>query len=325
MGAASLVSSRLLGAGIAVLITLLAYYLSDLIGFNSVLMALVLGVVIGNVVKLPESSTLGIKFSSGRILEISIALMAFGINYGNLVKLGWQAVVLVAVTMTVVLITTKALAKKMNCPGSTGWLIGFGTAICGSAAIAALAPKIVKDKSDIGISLAVVNLYGLLGMIFIPLITVELLSDVQNSILIGASLHAVGNVAGAGFALSDSIGEMAVTIKLGRVALLTPALLLFGASFNQKENGVKKRAKLPWYLVAFILISIVFSFVPLPETLLTFIKKSSNFLLAVAMAAIGLKVGLKSLLSSGKKGLAFGGILFIIELAVIIALMFVLF
>lgn len=251
--------------------------------------------------------------------------MAFGINYGSLAKLGWQSVVLVAVTMTVVLIFTKYLAKKLNCPGSTGWLIGFGTAICGSAAIAALAPKVTKDKADIGLALAVVNLYGLIGMIAIPFITAELLTDVENSILIGASLHAVGNVAGAGFAMSDSIGEMAVTIKLGRVALLTPALLLFGASFNEVENGVRKRAKLPWYLVAFILISIAFSFIALPTTLLTTIKHTSNFLLAMAMAAIGLKVGLKSLLTAGKKGLIFGGVIFAIALIVIVVLMLLLF
>ncbi len=321
----SQISSRFLGTAIVLLITLLAYYLSDLIGFNSVLMALIIGVAVGNIIKLPESSTLGIKFSSGRVLEISIALMAFGINYGSLAKLGWQSVVLVAVTMIVVLVLTKSLAKKLNCPGSTGWLIGFGTAICGSAAIAALAPKVVKDKADIGLALAVVNLYGLIGMIAIPFLTAELLTDVENSILIGASLHAVGNVAGAGFAMSDTIGEMAVTIKLGRVALLTPALLIFGASFKEVENGVKKRAKLPWYLVAFILISIVFSFVALPSTFLTSVKHTSNFLLAMAMAAIGLKVGLRSLLTAGKKGLIFGGIIFAIALVVIVVLMKLLF
>lgn len=321
----SQISSRLPGIAFTLAITLVAYLITHYLNFNTVLMALILGVVFGNIIKLPQAVTTGVKFSSGLVLEVSIALMAFGINYGSLAKLGWQAVVLVVVTMAVVLIITKVLAKKLDCPGSTGWLIGFGTAICGSAAIAALAPKIVKDKSDIGLALAVVNLYGLIGMIAIPFITADLLSDLQNSILIGASLHAVGNVAGAGFAMSDTIGEMAVTIKLGRVALLTPALLLFGASFNKVENGVKKSAKLPWYLLAFILISITFSFIPLPELVLASIKQISNFLLAMAMAAIGLKVGLRSVLTAGKKGLIFGGIIFVIELIVIIGLMLLLF
>jgi len=306
-------------------ITVFAYVLANAIGFNAVLMALVLGVVFGNAIKLPDSFSPGIKFSSSLILEISIALMAFGINYGSLAKLGWQSAVVVAVSMTLVLIFTKYLAKKLKCPGTTGWLIGFGTAICGSAAIAALAPKIVKNKTDIGLALAVVNLYGLIGMIAIPFITSAWLSDVQNSVLIGASLHAVGNVAGAGFSLSDSIGEMAVTIKLGRVALLTPALLLFGASLPKNEDSKASTAPLPWYLIAFLVISLVFSFVPLPETLLSIIKQVSNFLLAIAMAAIGLKVGLKSLMSAGKKGLIFGGIIFAFELIVIAGLMVILF
>ncbi len=306
-------------------ITLFAYILANAIGFNTVLMALVLGVVFGNTIKLPDSFSPGIKFSSSLILEISIALMAFGINYGSLAKLGWQSAVVVAVSMTLVLLITKYLAKKLECPGTTGWLIGFGTAICGSAAIAALAPKIVKNKTDIGLALAVVNLYGLIGMIAIPFITSEWLSDVQNSVLIGASLHAVGNVAGAGFSLSDSIGEMAITIKLGRVALLTPALLLFGASLQKNPDNNTTRAQLPWYLIAFLVISIVFSFIPLPPPLLSIIKQVSNFLLAIAMAAIGLKVGLKSLMRAGKKGLIFGGIIFAVELIIIAGLMVFLF
>ncbi|MFT5724118.1 MAG: putative integral membrane protein (TIGR00698 family) [Bacteroidia bacterium] len=326
MGLPTQITSRLLGIAISIAITVLAYFIADLVGFNAVLMALIVGIVIGNIIKLPNASAPGIKFSSGFILELAIALMAFGINYGSLVHLGWQSALLVGLTMTIVLIFTKILAKKLHCPGTTGWLIGFGTAICGSAAIAALAPKVVKDKTDIGIALAVVNLYGLIGMIAIPLITVGILSDLENGILIGASLHAVGNVAGAGFAMSDSIGEMAVAIKLGRVALLTPALLLFGASIKKSNtDGQKKSAKLPWYLIAFLVISITFSIVALPKQFLSSVKTSSNFLLAVAMAAIGLKVGLRSLLTAGKKAFLFGGIVFAIELVVIIVLLQLLF
>ena len=320
-----LIQERFRGVALAIGITLLAYALANLIGFNAVLMALILGVVVGNVFTLPEGFSTGIKFSSGLVLEISIALMAFGINYGSLVKLGWQSVVLVALSMTLILVFTKYLAKKMECPGTTGWLIGFGTAICGSAAIAALAPKVVKNKADIGLALAVVNLYGLIGMIALPFITGTWLSDVQNSVLIGASLHAVGNVAGAGFTLSETIGEMAVTIKLGRIALLTPALLLFGASIKEKKDGVTQKTKLPWYLVAFIVISILFSFISLPNAFLDYTKQISNFLLATAMAAIGLKVGLRSLLRAGKRGLIFGGIVFAFALLIISILMLILF
>ena len=310
------------GVSLSLAIAVSAILLSNVLGFNAILLALVIGIVLGNAIKLPEYFDSGIKTASGKFLEIAIILMAFSIDYGSFLKLGWETILIVVVTMAAVLLMTIWLGKKMNCPSSAGLLVGFGTAICGSSAIAALAPSVTEDKSDIGISMAVVNLYGLIGMLLIPLITQDWLSNIENSILLGASLHSVGNVAGAGFAMSESVGEMAVTVKLGRVALLTPALLIFGHFTSKKSSSqTKKKLNLPWYLVTFILISILVSIFPLPEEILTFSKKGSNFLLATAMAAIGLNVSFKTLLNSGKKGLVFGAILFAAQLAVIAGLM----
>jgi uncharacterized integral membrane protein (TIGR00698 family) len=314
------------GVLLSLAIAVSAIVLSNVLGFNAILLALVIGIVLGNAITLPEYFDSGIKTASGRFLEIAIILMAFSIDYGSFLKLGWETILIVVVTMAAVLLMTIWLGKKMNCPSNAGLLVGFGTAICGSSAIAALAPSVSEDKSDIGISMAVVNLYGLIGMLLIPLITQGWLTDVENSILLGASLHSVGNVAGAGFAMSESIGEMAVTVKLGRVALLTPALLIFSHFTAKKSKSqTKKKLNLPWYLIAFILISIIVSIFPFPEEILNFSKKGSNFLLATAMAAIGLKVSFKTLLNSGKKGLVFGAILFAAQLAVIAGLMAILF
>ncbi len=310
------------GVSLSLAIAVSAILLSNVLGFNAILLALVIGIVLGNAIKLPAYFDSGIKTASGKFLEIAIILMAFSIDYGSFLKLGWETILIVVSTMAAVLLMTIWLGKKMNCPSSAGLLVGFGTAICGSSAIAALAPSVTEDKSDIGISMAVVNLYGLIGMLLIPLITQDWLSNIENSILLGASLHSVGNVAGAGFAMSESVGEMAVTVKLGRVALLTPALLIFGHFTSKKSSyQTKKKLNLPWYLVTFILISILVSIFPLPEEILTFSKKGSNFLLATAMAAIGLNVSFKTLLNSGKKGLVFGAILFAAQLAVIAGLM----
>lgn len=302
-------------------ITLAAWFFSQQIGVSFILVALLLGVIIGNVAQLPDRFNAGIKTSSGLFLEIAIVFMAFAIDYNKLISLGWETILIISLTILVLLLLTVFLAKKMNCPGSTGWLVGFGTAICGSSAIAALAPGVSKDKSDIGIALAVVNLFGLLGMVAIPFITSDLLSNVENGVLIGASLHSVGNVAGAGFGMNNEIGELAVTVKLGRVALLTPALLLFRFMLPKEkiESGGAK-LNLPWYLVSFVLISILVSFWSIPEELGQATKLAGNFLLAIAMAAIGLKVSFRTLVTSGKKGLVFGAVLFAIQLALVLGL-----
>ena len=317
--------SKYQGIGLSIALTAVAFLIAEFSQFNAILLALVLGIVFGNLVKLPPSFNQGLKISSSLFLEIAIILMAFSINYASFLQLGWQTILIVVVTITTVLWATLFLSKKMDCPSNAGLLVGFGTAICGSSAIAALAPSVSEDKSDMGISMAVVNLYGLLGMLLLPLVPQEWLTDIQHSVLVGASLHSVGNVAGAGMAISDSIGEMAVTVKLGRVALLTPALLIF-TQFTSKTSkaGKRKKVALPYYLVAFIIISILVSVVPLPDHILAYAKKLSSCLLAVAMAAIGLKVSFNTLISSGKKGLVFGAILFAIQLAIIAILIAVL-
>ncbi len=316
---------KIYGLFLSIIIAFLAFLAAKFTGFNEVLLALILGIAIGNIVKLPPSFNEGIKIASGLFLELAIVFMAFGINYSSFIALGWQAIMVIVVTMALVLFSTVFLAKKLQCPGSTGWLVGFGTAICGSAAIAALAPSVSKDKTDIGIALTVVNLFGLLGMIAIPYLSKNLLTDMQNGVLIGASLHSVGNVAGAGFVVNEHVGELAVTVKLGRIALLTPALLIFQfftSNTSTEKNTPIKSFKLPWYLVVFIIISILVSIFSLPSAILGMAKYSSAIFLAIAMAGIGLKVELKTLAKTGKKGILFGAIIFAIQLIAIALMMY---
>lgn len=295
-------------------IVLLSLFITGYVKVEVVLLSLVLGIIVGNLVKLPDLFSQGISFSSGKILEASIVLMAININYQDLMDLGWQTLVLIISSILVVLVLTYFLSKWLKCPGSTGWLVGFGTAICGSSAIAALAPSVSKNKEDVGISLAVVNALGLVGMIVLPFAAQQWLTDTETGMLLGASLHAMGNVAGAGFGLSNEVGEIAVTVKLGRIAMLTPALLLFRGILPTTGEG-SSGFKLPVYLILFIVVSVVVSFIPLSAEVLQTAKTASKILLAMAMVAIGLKMSIKKLYSAGKRGLVFGVIVFVVQLA----------
>jgi uncharacterized integral membrane protein (TIGR00698 family) len=201
--------------------------------------------------------------------------------------------------------------------------VGFGTAICGSSAIAALAPRVAKDKEDVGIAMAVVNLFGSLGMIVLPLVLLRFgMSDTQLGLLIGGTLHSVGNVVGAGYALSDGVGEVATTIKLARVALLSPALILFNYLVNRDEaRGWREHLQLPWYLWGFIGITLLTSVLPMPAPVLEAMEVAGKLALTIALAAIGLKVSFGQLYRSGRKGLGFGLIVFVIQLGLVLVLM----
>lgn len=286
---------------------------------NSVILALVFGIILGNVINLPASIGSGVSFTSSKLLELSIIFLAFSINYSHIAALGVNSFVIVTFVLFTIVLLTFFLARKLKCPGSTGWLVGFGTAICGSSAIAALSPSVTKEKEDVAISMAVVNLFGTLGMVFLPVILIRFnLNTTETGLLIGGSLHSVGNVAGAGYAMSPEIGEAALTIKLARVALLTPGLILFNYLVNKDNvSNWKEHFKLPWYLIGFILITLFVSFVQIPEGFLKYMDLVGKIVLTIAMAAIGLKVSFVKLIQSGRKGLSFGLIIFIIQLALL--------
>lgn len=293
---------------------------------NGILLALLLGMVVGNLVKLPAPLQPGIGFTSSKLLELSVIFLAFGIDYGHIAALGAGSFSIVLVMVVGMVLITFFLARQVRCPGSTGWLVGFGTAICGSSAIAALAPRVAKDKEDVGIAMAVVNLFGSLGMIALPLVLVRFgLSETQLGILIGGTLHSVGNVVGAGYALSDGVGEVATTIKLARVAMLSPALILFNYLVNRHEaQGWRAHLQLPWYLWGFIGITLLTSVVPMPGALLEAMELAGKLALTIALAAIGLKVSFAQLFRSGRQGLVFGLLIFGVQAALLVVLMAVL-
>ena len=306
-------------------LTLIAYIISAYSGINVILMGLLLGIIIGNLFSFSDKYAPGIKFSAGILLEIAIVLIAFSINYASLIQLGWQTLLILLASVVWVLAITLFLAKKLKCPGTTGWLIGFGTAICGSSAIAALAPQIAKDKSDMGMALAVVNIMGLLGMVLLPYVVPIWLNDADTAILLGSSLHSLGNVAGAGFVINEQVGEMAVTIKMGRIALLAPALFLFQVLIHkQSPSKESSKMKLQWYLIAFIVVSVFVTLVPMPAQFVSGSKWSANAILTVAMAAIGLKMNLSTVAKSGKRGIIFGLLVFVLQLILILFLIWLL-
>lgn len=304
----------------AVGLGLAAIFLSGLTPsfLNSYLLALLVGMILApSVNKVPQLDA-GISLSSAKMLEWSVVLLAFSIDYKAIGAIGATDFAVIIIVVLVVLVATYYLSKVLSCPGKTGWLVGFGTAICGSSAIAALAPKIKANKEDVAISLASVNLLGSLAMVLLPFVfEFYPLLEKEMAFLIGASLHSVGNVAGAGFSVSEEVGQLALVYKMARVALLSPALLFMVWLDSRKSNEQKFRFQLPWYLIVFIAVSIFVSFFPLPAFLLKGSETIGKIILTIAMAAIGLKVDVFRLLKAGQRGLVFALVVFAIQIGLL--------
>ncbi|MFN4124078.1 MAG: YeiH family protein [Flavobacteriales bacterium] len=312
--------SHLSGFSLAVIIGLLAHFLAPTLGLNGIILGLFSAIFLGNVWKIPERFQAGISITGSKLLESSIVFLAFNISLGHVIGIGWQSLLLVIVMIVLILFVTIYLSSKFHCPGSTGWLVGFGTAICGSSAIAAVAPSISKNKEDVGIALAVVNLMGSIGMISLPFVLQWLsIDDLHSGVIIGGSLHAVGNVAGAGYALSEETGQVAITIKLARVALLSPSVIFFSYLINRKEaKNWKEHFKLPLYLVTFIAITLITTFIDIPTSFTKVMELLGKISLTIAMTAIGLKISFRELYQSGRKALGFGAMIFMVQITIIV-------
>ncbi|MDG1331004.1 MAG: putative sulfate exporter family transporter [Crocinitomicaceae bacterium] len=302
------------------------YFVAEYIPLlNSVMLGLLIGIIIGNIFVMPEKLNPGFKYAGSKLLEVSIVILAFGISAASLGAMGIPFLVKTVVGVLLVLIAAIALNRIMKFQGSTGLLTGFGTAICGSSAIAAASPIISENEEDAGIAIAVVNLLGAIGTFLLPaaLSYIEI-DETQKGFLIGGTLHAVGNVAGAGYAMNDLIGDASISIKMLRVALLSPMVILYGY-FISRQNGTSKSTsfKLPVYLWLFLGITVLSFFVTFPPELVYYLKIVGKIFLTAAMFAIGLRLSLKKLFRVGKSAFVYGAILFAVQLVIYTVLILV--
>jgi uncharacterized integral membrane protein (TIGR00698 family) len=289
-------------------------------GANEVLLGLLFGVALGNFVELPARYRDGVDLTGKEGLNLSIIFLGFGISFQHIAALGWGMLGLLIIVVLVMLVLTYILARVFRCRTSTGWLVGFGTAICGSSAIAALAGSVSKEKEDAGIAIAVVNLLGLAGMLLLPLgLQFVDHSETMAATLLGGTLHAVGNVAGAGYSISDPVGDLAITVKLGRVALLAPGLIFFNYLVNRSAS-FREHLRLPYYIWGFILAVSVVTFLPLPTALLGGLKMTGKVLLTLAMTAIGMKISVRKLFQMGRVAMGFGVVVFVLQIALVVLL-----
>ncbi len=305
------------GIVLSTLVGTTAFFLAPYIPMiNSIVLALFIGMVITNLFSLSPQLDSGVHFSGKTLLEIAIIFLGFGISFKDITSVGLFRVGILVITVLLILTFTYFISRKISNKPITGYLIGFGTAICGTSAIAALAPKINASKSETGISIAVINLIGLLGMLAIPLLFSQSMDSDLAALLIGGTLHGVSNVAGAGYAMNETIGDLSLTIKLARVALLAPALIFFTLLLS-KSSSLKESLKLPYYILGFIAASTIVSLINFPVEMLNGFRFTGKFLLTVSMTAIGLNIKFKHLLMEGKSALKFGLIIFTVQLVVV--------
>jgi len=310
----------LYGIALTSIIAILAYLLSSFISIGSVVIAIILGIIIANTIKLDSKYSSGITYSEKSILAFAIALMGINLDFSILANLGVGAIVLIVLSMILTIYSSIIIGKILGLDKKFALMLGIGNAVCGASAIGAT-KTIVKAKDDeVGISIAVVNLLGTVGIFIVPIIALFLgLNEINSGILVGNTLQAVGQVVAGGFTISHSAGESATIVKMGRVLMLTPliVILLIVLKDNVQQNSNEQKSilkNIPMFIIGFIVLSIVASFQILPEMIVEIIANISKYALIIAMAGIGLKITFSSIKANGKKALILGSIVFVIQI-----------
>ncbi len=282
------------------------------------ILAIVIAVLIRNLQFSPLSALAGSKHIVRNLIPVSIVLAGAGLNLTQVATVGWKALLIVVASMALAAGSAIWFGRLLGLLPRTAALIGAGTAICGTSAIVATAPLIEAEDEDLTLSLGTVSFLGLVLMFALPFAG-GLLNMTQEAfgVWAGTTIHAVPQVVAAGFTYGTEAGTLATLVKLARVAMLAPFLLIVSLFYRQ-NTAVRPQASqlvptFVWGFLAFALLNTL-GLIPsllFPASNATFklgpwLVEAGNWLLTVAMAAIGLEVNLRLLLKVGSRALLTG-------------------
>lgn len=285
--------------------------------------SIILGMIVANFVKDKASYAAGIKFTSKKILQYAVILLGFGLNLSIILETGKQSLPIIISTISISLLISYVLHKTMNIPAKISTLVGVGSSICGGSAIAATAPVIDADDSEVAQAISVIFFFNVIAAILFPnlgsLLGFSHLNGEAFGIFAGTAINDTSSVTAAAstwdsmYALGSSTLDKAVTVKLTRTLAIIPITVCLGFIRTQKEKGKGKKIKwlevFPMFIIYFVIASIITTVcekMGVSSTVFLPIKALSKFFIVLAMGAIGLNTNIVKLIKTGGKPILIG-------------------
>ncbi len=321
---------HLYGILLCILIAVSAIFLSKFIAIGSVAIAIVLGIIIGNIFKPGKTFNKGLSFCEKNLLSFAIALTGINLNFTVLKKLGFLSIFFIMIAVILTLLISILFSTLLKFDKKFGLLIGIGNGICGSSAIAATEKTIGVKKEETGIAIAVVNFLGTIGIFLLPFLSNIILdfTDINSGIVIGNTLQAVGQVVAAGFSISDITGQTATIVKMARILMLFPIVIVLIYTLKKDNKSHNKSINLPpipLFIIGFALFSLIPTFELFPENIIKIISKTGHYSLVIAMAAIGTRITFSSILNNGKSALLIATLIFTVQILFSLTVVYFLF
>ncbi|MBY5924225.1 putative sulfate exporter family transporter [Halomonas sp. DP4Y7-1] len=297
------------GVLICITIALATTFIADHYGGPTLLYALLFGMTL-HFLSEQGPCLLGVEFAARTILRLGVALLGVRITLEQVAELGIGPVVTVVAGVILTIVAGGVLARLLGLRNDLGLLTGGSVAICGASAALALSAAMPRNEvAERNTILTVVGVTTLstAAMVLYPLLVGALdLSDTQAGIFLGGTIHDVAQVVGAGYMISDETGDISTFVKLLRVAMLVPAVMVFMLLFRRARmaEGGADGAKVPMFpsfLIAFVVLVLINSLGVIPPVMVEGMTDLSRWCLVTAIAALGIKTSFQKLAVVGWK------------------------
>ncbi len=328
------------GIGLALIISVTAGYVAQwfgesVLGFakspvSAIMMAIIVGMIAGNTLTLPESLQPGLKFCTSTVLRVGIMLLGIRLSLLGAGKFTLVALPFVVVAIAIGLFTVSLLGRYMGLSKQLSGLIAVGTSICGCTAIVATAPLIGANESEVSYSIACITVFGLAAMFIYPILAHQMFATQPElaGLFLGTSIHETAQVAGAGLMYEAQYYEpvaldIATVTKLVRNLCMIAVIPLVGILYRNESiaddrKSINFLSMIPWFIVGFALLSALrtvgdigdqpFGFLDPSQwqELVLVVRETAERCLLVAMAAVGLTSMLSGIIKIGLRPFALG-------------------
>jgi uncharacterized integral membrane protein (TIGR00698 family) len=284
---------------------------------GEVVVAVLLGLVIGNAIALPQLLAPGIRFSFHSLLRVAIVILGAQFSFAQVVAIGGKAVLMIVILMTLALLVAHTLGRLAGVPGRLATLIGVGTAVCGNTAITATAPVIRAQDEEVSFAVATNTLFGTAAVFLYPLLGHWIgLSSAAFGTWAGTAVNDTSQVVATGFAYSDAAGKVATAVKLTRNALMGPVIVGIGLWYGRGGDGAgagardarrvslgsRMRQSIPVFVLGFLLVALLNTLGAIAwlgsrshRDLSHDLQVVSRFLILVALSGVGLSTKLSAM------------------------------
>ena len=309
-----------MGILLCLIIAVPAFFLGKLLPVvGGPVFAILIGMVLTLLLKNKTRLQPGVTFTSKKILQWAVVLLGFGMNLSEILRLGAQSLPVIVSTIATSLIISIILYKALKMSPRISTLVGVGSSICGGSAIAATAPVIGANDEEIAQSISVIFLFNLVAALIFPTLGGALgLSNEGFGLFAGTAVNDTSSVTAAATAWDGIHGsntlDQATIVKLTRTLAIIPITLVLAFVRTRKEKKLDAASGsafsfkkiFPWFVLFFVLASVVTTVFSLPASVTSPLKELSKFFIIMAMAAIGLNTNIVRLVKTGGKPIFMG-------------------